>query len=287
MVHGAMKKNMNPRNRNNPDYARYRNAATNKYTQISHTAPVVQKLMNTTNVKDFNSAIIYPQRYTEGWGLQGEFRDNIRGSLYAHKDPGDLAQCLSAISSGSGNTQRTGNKIVCRSLNVHMIFRRSATGNTDFDTVQYGNDVGNANGDVYFSNTGAQDCVRVVIVMDNSSSGGIPNVDNVFLPGTSLIQPNRAFNDEVYTVTSHLNPNTTSRFRVLRNEVIHFNGSQFSSYQTFIDLSGLTIQYLDNNANATSIQSNGIWMFVLTTGSQNSPANAPIYSYSAKLKFVP
>jgi len=286
------------KNRKNPDYSRYRAANNTKFTLLTHTAPFVSKAGNSTNIKDFQSIIIYPQRYEEDYGNAGAYKDLTRTSLYPQYKAAHKAQNLLLIAQGVDNTGRVGVKITMRSLNVIMSFRKGAEAQAPpvaYDeaiytyvpqySLAYGDETGNGNTTVYFNHDRQSTTLRVIIFLDCTPNNSVPTLSDLLEPGTVLLAPNRHSADEVFSVNSQLKSSATGRFKIIRNELIVLQGSETTTWSTFIDLSGLSVTY--SGATASSCISNGIYMFVLPELMTAAPQNMPIYTYTAKPKFVP
>jgi len=286
------KKTTNPRNRMNADSARFRAVPNTKLTTLTHTAPAISRMGNTSAIKDFQSKVMYPQLYTDAFKQQGlpSAAANY-GANFVIASPQSRPQCLSLVAQGNGNGDRQGSRIVCRSLNLTMQFRKGLLNANTVPTsnVSIGgiNEAGE-NVDYYTgaNNVGMTTC-RAVVVIDNTPGSGICTAGDVFEKGGVLTQPGRAQDANQITCTSQLKSSTTSRFKVLRNELIQFNEGDTCMWSTFIDLSGLAITYSGAGATFDAIQNNGIYLFVLGAIGGNECFQSPSYTFSAKLKFIP
>lgn len=285
-------KKTNSRNRSDAYAANYRNANTSRNTQLGYTAPIVRKLMDRSEVKDYQSRIIKPQLYSSYFKKQGNFSAFTDGGLFTTTVDADRPQCLSIVEEGSDNQGRTGNRITCKSLNVYMNLKGSSTvqAASVMNTINSdGTDTTrNVEGRAAYVGT-----VRIIIFIDSTPAGSIATAGDLLTGGSVTTSWGRAIaSATLISDTSQIQPKSTTRFKILSNETVTLGFTDDAYYKKYIDLTGLSITFTSNVNNYQCVQTNGIYMLVTSNTPQLLAGDVqeyalPKYSYTAKLKFIP
>lgn len=300
---------MNSRNKKDAYAARYKNANSSKRTKIPYVAPIVRNLTDQSGIRDYQSAAQTPTKYLDQYGNAG-LPSGYTNWLLCQNHPLDRPQCLSIVTQGTDNQQRTGNRITCKSLNVSLCIQTSKIQSTSQEEVVL-RDPGNAGNPPAPGKSAATvegvnrkgSAVRVIIFIDATPAGSTCLAQDLLNPAPQFIgAPADVLNEQLFgsiNVNSLLNSKSTTRFKVLCNEILHLNGYEQNQlcWQKYISLEGLAITYNTNDQNPTCINTNGIYMYVLgmmpdfyTLDPQEITESInllPGYTYTAKLRFVP
>lgn len=289
----------NAKKRNDAYAAKYKNVNTAMKTKTKYVAPIVKNLANTDNVKDYQCRIIAPQAYALGYGHQGNFVQYAPCPVLAHAVPGDKAQCLTVTVPGTDNTKRNGNRIIAKSINLYCNIRASRYDN-EAGAFAWGRQASSADppANVNVLPIMRQSrLARVIIFIDQTSSLRVPQIEELLDSGTfsagtpSLNNPN-----VVYSTTSQLRPDATTRFKVVRNEVISLPENGVMLYHAYIPLEGLAITYKSDVDDPSNVNTNGVFMFVLNDIASNI-LNLPnpgdwrndmiTFDFTSKFRFIP
>lgn len=291
------------KNPKDPYSSKYKNAITSRKTKTNYVAPIVRQLNSKTPIKDYNAANIPTQTYTAGFGHQGTYSNFITGMMYAHMAGDDKAQCLSIVNQGNTVDNRIGHRIICKSLNLYVNVALAMHARNDED-LNWGYDgYNNANPPVlqrHDVNVRQEarllNTARIVVFVDVATSANVPTLRDLFLVGVPQggpVGPNpNPFT--AYNIASQLVPTSTSRFKIICNEILEVDASiGCKTFHKYIPLEGLAITYLNSTSSPTDISTNGLWMFVLSSTQQGNPAaaetrdSAITFSFNARLRFVP
>lgn len=149
---------------------------------------------------------------------------------------------LSAVDIGDAQSQRTGSSILCKGMHCRV---------------------------VVLKNTAAtQTVVRLMLIKDKQQvSDTSPTIAQVL---------------DTANVVSHVSPDFTDRFAILRDFTYSFDTVGVGAIKNFdfkVDLSGTHINY--NGATGADIQKNGLYWIQIA----NEAVNAPTISFISRLTF--
>lgn len=251
-----------------------------------YVAPIVKQVSGGNGrVIDYQSKVQYATNWSTAF-LDGDFVAGSRSANPVNLLGDSKGHCMTLVSSGSGPDQRQGNRITLKSLNLIV------------SACQCVDEIGR-NVNIYGfgplgkpANAWRGRPVRIVVVIDQFSNGGVPVVEDIFQSGVSPTV-NIFTNQDFFTVTSQLDPKTSQRFKVVCNEMLEFDGTtHFVTWKKYIPLDGLVVSYNNNLAEPASINQNAIYVFFFSCPDTDDPvgnnailSSMPIIGFTGKLRF--
>ena len=289
----------NAKKRTDAYAGKYKNVNTSMKTKVKYVAPIVRNLSNTAGVQDYQSAIITNQIYNNGYGHQGDFVNYTATSSLCHALAGDKAQCLTITVPGTENNKRNGNRVVAKSLNVIMNLRAAMVNVPDAD-VAWGKPAGIMDVPIVYPFKGESRrsrLVRVIIFIDQTSSLRVPQIEELLNVGSITAgEPGIINAGQVFSTTCQLRADATTRFKIIRNEMVSIPEGGAICWNAYIPLEGLAITYKSDANDPGNVNTNGVFMFVLNEivfDTVNQPnanewRNSMCrYDYTAKFRFIP
>lgn len=293
---------------------------TSSYPMYKYVSPIAKKLLPGPNVKktEYHAVVNYPQSYPNTNLFGGPPEDGadvpatqIKGSLYPHIASDMRAQCLTMCSQGNSSSDRTGNAVDAKGIQLYVTLQPPPfTIYDDEDPAAPENiaiglyrPTGVGNGPLvgyppsYLEGLTCQ--FRVVVLLDKDFTGGIPpRLSEVFSDAALVTAVPGANYNNYYSTNCQLRPDATQRFLVVMNKMVTIpNIGGIKTIKKNIKLDGTEIRYVNGAAAALPINcaQNTLWLFVLCDWHHQNPLNpgveptitVPTYSYTSRFRFLP
>lgn len=295
---------------------------TSQYPMYKYVSPIAKKLLPGPNVKktEYHAVVNYPQIYpnTAYFGGPDPAGNDVafaecKGSVYPHFFQNMRAQCLTMCAQGNSSTDRTGNAVDAKGIQLYVTIKPPAlhhsADNGDLTYMQPGrfrptggnNELGDYMGETPSALAPVQGAqARIVVILDKDFTGGKPpTVKDVFTDGCCVSGKVGSNYNNVYTTSSQIKSDATQRFLTIMNKIVPISSiGQVKTIKKNIKLDGLEIRYTNSNgaASPTNCAQNTIWMFILPDW-QTPDANdaipddvinwMPVYTFTSRFRFLP
>lgn len=189
----------------------------------------------------------------------GTIANTITGSEI---DPGSSVNCISAVAQGDGESERTGRRIVLKSLEIRGTI---ILPDRDAQAVM---DVGKT--------------VRFLVVLDKQTNAAQLNAEDVLT------------DNSLFDVNAMVNLEYRNRFTVLADKLFQLDylsgasdgaavtsqGGQTKSFKLYIPLGNLPVNFTGTTAVVASVVDNSLHCIAISTGTTCT------YSYCARIRYV-
>jgi len=296
---------------------------TSAYPLYKYVSPVAKKLQPGPSVKktEYHAVVNYPQIYAGTTLYGGPAPDvadvgygEIKGVVYPHVSLNMRAQCLTMCAQGNSATDRTGNAVDAKGIQLYVTIKPPALHRTNeagdaavlppgqkFRPLGPAGQTGEFMGELNSTLAAVQGAqARIVVLLDKDFTGGKPpRVSDVFTDGCFSGGIAGSNYNNVFTTNSQMRPDATQRFLTVMNKVVPISSmGNIKTIKKNIKLDGLEIRYTNGEGDAgpTFCAQNTLWLFVLVDwqtpeANEALPATVtsylPVYTFTSRFRFLP